>query len=92
MFNSQNYGKIKTPLDLHYLQITIFQQTSYTNITFIDEFPDHMSYLLCQTDNPVIVGDVNIPWNKTDNLDTISLYEILGLCNLEQHVSTPTHK
>ena len=43
-------------------------------------------------DNPIIVGDINIPWNKTENLDTISLNEILELYNLEQHVSTPTHK
>ena len=45
-----------------------------------------------QTDNPIIVGDINIPWNKTDNLDTISLTEILELYNLKQHVATPTHK
>ena len=31
--------------------------------TFIDEFPDHLSHLLCQTDSPIIVGDINIPWN-----------------------------
>ena len=60
--------------------------------TFIDEFPDHVSHLLCQTDNPIIVGDINIPWNKTDNLDTISLTEILELYNLNQHVGFPTHK
>ena len=60
--------------------------------TFIDEFPDHVSHLLCQTDNPIIVGDINIPWNKTDNLDTISLTEILELYNLKQHVASPTHK
>ena len=59
---------------------------------FIDEFPDHLSHLLCQTDNPIIVGDINIPQNKTDSLDTISLNEILELYDLEQHVSTPTHK
>ena len=43
-------------------------------------------------DNPMIIGDVNIPWNKTDNLDTTILNEILELYNLELHVSTPTHK
>ena len=60
--------------------------------TFIDEFSDHVSHLLCQTDNPIIVGDMNIPWNKIDNLDTISLTEILELYNLKQHVASPTHK
>lgn len=60
--------------------------------TFIDKFPDHLLHLLCQTDNPIIVSDINIPWNKTDNLDTITFTEILELYNLEQHVATPTHK
>ena len=60
--------------------------------TFIDEFPGHISHLLCQTDNPIIVGNINIPWNKTDNLDTIRLTEILELYNLKQHVASPTHK
>ena len=60
--------------------------------TSIDEFPDHVSHLLCQTDNPVIVGDINIPWNKTDNHDTINLTKILELYNLKQHVASPTHK
>ena len=60
--------------------------------TFIDEFPDHVSHLLCQTDNLIIVGDINIPWNKAENLDTISLTEILELYNLKQHVASPTYK
>ena len=37
-------------------------------------------------------NDINIPWNKTDNADTISLTEILELYNLKQHVASPTHK
>ena len=59
--------------------------------TFRDKFPDHLLHLLCQTDHPIIVSELNIPWNKTDSLDTISLIEILELYNLEQHVATPTH-
>ena len=39
-----------------------------------------------------MVGDINIPWNKANNLDTISLTEILELYNLKQHVASPTHK
>ena len=78
--------------------ISIIYRPPYSNrhpiqtCTFIDEFPDHLSHLLCQTDNPIIAGYINIPWNKLDNLDSISLYEILELYNLEQYVSAPTHK
>ena len=43
-------------------------------------------------DNPIIVSNINIPWNETDSLDTISLTEILDLYNLKQHVASPTHK
>ena len=76
---------------LHWISI-IYRPPYSPTTTFIDEFPDHISHLLCQTDKPIIVHDVNIPWNKTDNLDTISLNEILEFYNFEEHVSTPTHK
>ena len=60
--------------------------------TFIHEFPDHVSQLLCQTDNPIIVDNISIPKNKTDSHDTISPTEILELYNLKQHVASPIHK
>ena len=88
--------KLMIKLKLHWIS-TIYRPP-YSNkhpiptSTFIDEFPDHVSHLLCRTDNPIIVRDINIPWNKTDNLETSSLTEILELYNLEQHVATPTHK
>ena len=78
--------------------ISIIYRPPYSNkhpiptCTFTDEFPYHLSHLLCKTDDPIIIGDITIPWNKTDNLDTMGLNEILELYNLEQHVSTPTHK
>ena len=78
--------------------ISIIYRPPYSNrhpiptSTFIDGFPDHLSNLLCQTDNPIIVSDINIPRNNTENLDTINLIEILELYNLKQHVSTSTHK
>ena len=92
MSYSQTYDKNK----LHW--ISSIYRPPYSNrhptptSTFIDEFPDHISHLLCQTDNLIIVGDINIPWNKTDNIDTICLTEILELYNLKQHVASPTHK
>ena len=91
MFNNQTYDKSKLPW------ISTIYRPPYSNrhpiptSTFIDKFSDHVSHCLCQTDNPIIVGDINIPWNKTENLDTISLTEILELYNVEQHVATPTH-
>ena len=36
--------------------------------------------------DPIILGDINIPWNKEDNMDRESLVEIISLYNLKQHV------
>ena len=58
---------------------------------FLDEFSEHITTLLQQNDDPIILGDINIPWNK-ENKDRESLLEIMDLYNLKQHVLTQTHK
>ena len=40
----------------------------------------------------IILGDINIPWNKEDNIDREHLLEIINLYNLKQHVLIQTHK
>ena len=64
MFNNQTYGKMKTSLDSIIYRPPYSNRHPISTYTFIDEFPDHLSHLLCQTDNWIIVGDINIPWNK----------------------------
>ena len=39
-----------------------------------------------------ISGDFNIPWNKPDNPDTISMQDILDMHGLNQQIHTQTHK
>ena len=41
-----------------------------TMLTFLEEFPDHISPLLRSSKNIIILGDFNIPWNKLENPDT----------------------
>ena len=53
---------------------------------FLDEFSEHITTLLQQDDDPNILGDINIPWNKGDNMDRECLVEIISLYNLKQHV------
>ena len=36
---------------------------------FLDEFSEHTTTLLQQDDDPIILGDINIPWNKEGNMD-----------------------
>ena len=57
---------------------------------FLDEFSEHITTLLQQNDDPIILGDINIPWNKEDNIDKESLLEIMDLYNLKQHVLLQT--
>ena len=57
---------------------------------FLDEFSEHIT-LLQQNDDPIILGDINILWNK-ENIDRESLLEIMDLYNLKQHVLIKTHK
>ena len=57
--------KLMVESKLHW--ISIIYRPPYSNrhpiptFTFIDEFPDHVSHLTCQTDSPIIVADINIP-------------------------------
>ena len=57
----------------------------------LEEFPDHITSLLQSSNNILISGDFNIPWNKPENPDTISMQEILDMHNLNQHIHTPTN-
>ena len=59
---------------------------------FLDEFSEHLTTLLQQDDDPIILGDINIPWNKENDMDRESLVEIMSLYNLKQHVDIQTHK
>ena len=60
--------------------------------TFLSEFPDHITTLLQTGNEPIILGDINIPWNKPNHTDTISMAEILDLFGLTQLVNFQTHQ
>ena len=59
---------------------------------FLDEFSEHITTLFHQNGDLIILGDINIPWNKEDNIDRESLLEIMDLYNLKKHVLIQTHK
>ena len=63
-----------------------------TMLTFLEEFPDHISDLLRNSRNINILGDFNIPWNIVDHPDTISMQEVMDMYNLKQHIHTQMHK
>ena len=49
-----------------------------TMLTFLEEFPDHISSLFRSSKNIIILGDFNIPWNKSEHPDTTSMQENYG--------------
>ena len=53
---------------------------------------EYITTLLQQNDDPIIMGDVNIPWNKEDNTDKEWLLEIMDLYILKTDVLIQTHK
>ena len=61
-------------------------------LTFLEEFPEHVSSMLRSSKNVIILGDFNIPWNKPELPDTTSLRETLDMYNLHQHINIQTHK
>ena len=63
-----------------------------TIITFLEEFPDHVSSLLRSSRNINILGDFNIPWNIAYHPDTISMQEVMDMYDLKQHIHTQMHR
>ena len=61
-----------------------------TMMTFLEEFPDHISSLFRSSKNIIILGDFNIPWNKSEHPDTTSMQEILDMHDLKQHIHIQT--
>ena len=62
-----------------------------TILTFLEEFPDHISSLLRSSDNILFLGDFNISLNKQENPDTINIQGILDMYEKDQHLHIQTH-
>ena len=60
--------------------------------TFLEKCPDHISSLLKSSKDVIILEDFNIPWNKPEHPDTTSMWEILDIYDLQQHINIQTHK
>ena len=70
-----------------YLFLTIYRapystKQPVTMLTFLEEFPDHISSLLRSSRNAIILGDFDIHWNKPEHPDTTSMQEILDMYDL----------
>ena len=61
-------------------------------LTFLNEFPDHISTLLRSSRYISILGDFNILWNIAEHPDTTSMQEIMDMHDLKQHIHIQMHK
>lgn len=58
---------------------------------FMDEWQQFISTLTISNSELLLVGDVNIHLDKTDNSDTKQFTESMRSCGLHQHITEPTH-
>ena len=78
-----------------YLLLTIYRalysaKKPVTMLTFLEEFPDHISSLLRSSKNIIILGDFNIPWNKPEHPDNTSMQGIWDMYDLHQCINIHT--
>ena len=59
---------------------------------FLDEISEHITTLLQENDDKIILGDINKPLNNEKDIERESLLEIMDLYNLKQHVLFQTQK
>lgn len=67
-------------------------QHPVTVSTFLEELGDNMGDMLALSDNVVIMGDINIPYNNKDHPDTLAYLDLLYSFDLQQHVNCKTCK
>ena len=65
--------------------------TSKANATFFSEFEDLLTSLCSNTDNVVVLGDLNIHVDNPSDSSAIELFKVLDYFHLTQHVTGPTH-
>ena len=59
--------------------------------TFLDQFTDLLTLLSSKSKNLIILGDINMHINNTDDHKTQTLPDSLAAFNLTQHVRIATH-
>ena len=87
MSTNESFEALTVNLKMNYDNYTIctIYRMSYSTIyqipmtTFLSEFLDHITTLLQTCNETIIIGDMNIPENKPDHMDTISMTKILDL-------------
>ena len=61
------------------------------NATFFSEFEDLLTSLCSNTDNVLVLGDLNIHVDNPSDPSAIELFKVLDYFHLTQHVIGPTH-
>ena len=79
-----------------YTKIGIFHSPQgtkqhFNNSNFIDQFRDLLTVELPKHQDLIIMGDINIHTNNSDDQDAQTLLNTVAAINSKQHVNIPTH-
>ena len=62
-----------------------------TNATFLDELTELLTTRLPNLENPIILGDLNMHIEDTNNYNSKILINTMEALGLKQHITAPTH-
>ena len=83
-------GRLTNPkLALDFNILNLYRPPRF-NASFLNDFQDVLSYLVCLPQKLIVVGDFSIHIDKPSHATTAFL-ETLSSFNLQQHVNFPTH-
>ena len=69
----------------------IYRPISTCVLAFCDELADYMGRNINLNGKILLVGDMNIPSNQQDHVDTVLFKDVLDVLNLHNHIPFPSH-
>ena len=89
IWNTQLGSRVYTIIGIYYSPQSTDQQ--FNNSNFIDQFTDLLTEELPKHQDLIIIGDINIHLNDSEDQDAQTLLNTIAVFNLKQHVDIPTH-
>ena len=80
------------------VKVAIIYRTPYpekhpvTVATFLGEFAEYLESIVLSSERLLIVGDMNIQVDVSDDADAINFLDLLECMGLTQHMIRPTHR
>ena len=89
LWNTQLGSRVYTIIRIYHLPQDTEQE--FSNSNFIDQLTDLPTDKIPKHQDLIIMGDINILINNSEDLDAQALLNTIAAFNLKQHVNIPTH-